>query len=41
MALKDKIELIDRKLLHDDRGFFVKTLTGNEKNLSNEVGEIT
>ena len=40
MALKDKIELIERKLLPDDRGFFVKILTGNEKNLNNEVGEI-
>lgn len=40
MKLKDKIKLIDRKLLPDDRGFFVKTLTGNEANLSKELGEI-
>lgn len=40
MLLKDKIELINRKLLPDDRGFFVKTLTGNEANLSKEIGEI-
>jgi len=40
MQLKDKIELINRKLLPDDRGFFVKTLTGNENNLNSKIGEI-
>ena len=40
MLLKDKIEIINRKLLPDDRGFFVKTLTGTENNLSKDIGEI-
>ena len=40
MSLKEKIRIIERNLLVDDRGFFVKILTGNEEDLRSEFGEI-
>src|SRR5579871_1734046 len=40
MSLKDKIRIIDRKLLPDSRGWFLKTLNGFEEFLSEKVGEI-
>lgn len=40
MSLAKKIKLIDRKLLTDDRGWFLKVMTGFEENLPNRTGEI-
>ncbi|HMG15100.1 MAG TPA: WxcM-like domain-containing protein [Saprospiraceae bacterium] len=40
MSLRDKIELLDRSLLKDERGWFLKILNGKEKNLPNHTGEI-
>ncbi|MCZ4224371.1 WxcM-like domain-containing protein [Pedobacter rhodius] len=40
MILKDKIEIIPRKFLKDERGWLFKTLTGTEKGLPNYTGEI-
>ena len=38
--LSDKIKLIERKKLIDERGWFLKTLTGKEEGLPNLTGEI-
>lgn len=38
--LKDKIKIIDRKLLSDNRGYFLKIITGKEEGLPNYTGEI-
>lgn len=40
MSLKDKIQLIDRNILFDDRGWFLKLLTGKEEHLPLHTGEI-
>lgn len=40
MALVDKIQRYPRKLQKDERGWFLKTLTGLEKLLPNHTGEI-
>jgi dTDP-4-dehydrorhamnose 3,5-epimerase-like enzyme len=40
MPLKDKIRIIDRKLLPDERGWFLKTLNGSEEFLPPHTGEI-
>jgi len=40
MALQDKIKLYQRRLIIDDRGWFLKALTGNENQLPNHTGEI-
>ena len=40
MSLKDKIQLIERKVLIDDRGWFLKVLNGKEEHLPNHTGEI-
>jgi len=39
MALKDKIRIIDRKLLPDTRGWFLKVLNGMEEFLPSHTGE--
>lgn len=39
MALKDKIRIIDRKLLPDARGWFLKVLNGMEEFLPAHTGE--
>lgn len=38
--LASKIEIIDRKYIVDDRGWFLKTLTGKEDGLPQYTGEI-
>lgn len=38
--ISNKIEIIRRKKLSDDRGWFLKTLTGKESGLPNHTGEI-
>lgn len=38
--LKDKIQIIPRLLISDDRGWFLKAIDGKEDNLPNHTGEI-
>ena len=40
MSLTDKIRIIDRKLLSDDRGWFLKVITGTEKDIPSATGEV-
>ncbi|GAB6011236.1 polysaccharide biosynthesis C-terminal domain-containing protein [Viscerimonas tarda] len=40
MSIIEKIEIIDRSYINDDRGWFLKTLTGKENNLPSFTGEI-
>lgn len=40
MALKDKIKIIPRRLIKDDRGWFLKAITGTENNIPDHTGEV-
>ena len=40
MALKDKIKVIPRHLVRDDRGWFLKVITGTEENIPSHTGEV-
>ena len=40
MALKDKIQIIPRKLIKDERGWFYKAITGMEDNIPDHTGEV-
>lgn len=40
MAQIDRVEIIPRIVISDSRGFFLKTMTGSERNLGNEFGEV-
>lgn len=40
MALKDKIKIIPRRLIKDDRGWFLKVITGTEENIPGHTGEV-
>ena len=40
MSLAEKIQIIDRELLSDDRGWFLKVMTGFEDKLPPRTGEI-
>lgn len=40
MALKDKITIIERKKLGDNRGWFMKVIDGKEEGLPEYTGEI-
>jgi len=40
MALKNKIEIIQRKRLDDSRGWFLKVINGKETNLPSHTGEV-
>lgn len=40
MALKDKIRIIPRKLIKDDRGWFYKAITGTEEDIPDHTGEV-
>lgn len=40
MALKDKIRIIPRKLIKDERGWFYKAITGTEEDIPNHTGEV-
>ena len=40
MSLSERIRIYPRKLLKDDRGWFLKTMTGLENQLPNHTGEI-
>lgn len=38
--LKDRIQIIPRKLISDERGWFLKVITGTEDNLPSHTGEV-
>lgn len=40
MSLQDKIRIIPRKLIMDERGWFLKTITGKEEGLPSYTGEV-
>lgn len=40
MALKDKIKIVPRHLIRDDRGWFLKVITGTEENIPDHTGEV-
>lgn len=40
MALKDRIRIIPRSLIKDDRGWFIKVITGTEENIPSHTGEV-
>jgi dTDP-4-dehydrorhamnose 3,5-epimerase-like enzyme len=40
MSLNDKIKIIPRRLIIDDRGWFLKVIDGKEKNIPSYTGEI-
>lgn len=40
MALKDKVKIIPRHLIIDDRGWFLKAITGTEENIPDHTGEV-
>lgn len=40
MALKDKIQIIPRRLIRDERGWFLKAITGKEDGLPQYTGEV-
>lgn len=40
MTLKDRIKIIPRNLIRDDRGWFLKAITGTEDNIPNHTGEV-
>jgi dTDP-4-dehydrorhamnose 3,5-epimerase-like enzyme len=40
MTLEEKIEIIPRKRLGDERGWFLKIIDGKERDLPNHTGEI-
>ena len=40
MSLRDKIQIIPRKLIKDERGWFYKAITGKEGNIPTHTGEV-
>lgn len=40
MSLEDKIKMIPRRLIKDDRGWFLKVITGTEENIPSHTGEV-
>lgn len=40
MQLKDKIKIIPRRLISDERGWFLKVITGTEEQLPPHTGEV-
>ena len=40
MALKDRVRIIPRRLIKDNRGWFLKAITGTEEDLPNHTGEV-
>ncbi len=38
--LQDKIQIIDRRLIQDERGWFLKAITGKEEGLPQHTGEV-
>ena len=40
MAQIDKVHIINRRLIADDRGWFLKAITGTEENIPSHTGEV-
>lgn len=40
MAQIDKVHIIQRRLIADDRGWFLKAITGTEVNIPSHTGEV-
>lgn len=40
MSQIDKVQIIQRRLIADDRGWFLKAITGTEENIPNHTGEV-
>lgn len=40
MAQIDKVQIIKRKLIADERGWFLKAITGTEENIPSHTGEV-
>lgn len=40
MAQIDKVHIINRRLIADDRGWFLKAITGTEKDIPSHTGEV-
>ncbi len=40
LALNSRVKIIKRNLIQDERGWFLKTMTGFEDNLSQQFGEV-
>lgn len=40
MSLKEKIKIIPRRLIKDDRGWFLKAITGTEEKIPSHTGEV-
>lgn len=40
MAQIDKVHIINRRLIADDRGWFLKTITGTEEGIPSHTGEV-
>ena len=40
MAQIDKVQIIKRKLIADERGWFLKAITGTEENMPSHTGEV-
>lgn len=40
MAQIDKVQIINRNLISDNRGWFLKVITGTEQNIPSHTGEV-
>lgn len=40
MAQIDKVRIIQRRLISDDRGWFLKVITGTEEGIPSHTGEV-
>lgn len=40
MSQIDKVQIIQRRLIADDRGWFLKAITGTEEDIPNHTGEV-
>ena len=40
MAQIDKVQIIKRRLIADERGWFIKAITGTEENIPSHTGEV-
>lgn len=40
MAQIDKVQIIKRRLIADERGWFLKAITGTEENIPSHTGEV-
>lgn len=40
MRLSDQIKIIERRLVNDERGWFLKAITGTEENIPAVTGEV-